>query len=121
MISTLDVVLNSLAVTAPFPLNVNVKSADSESCNLKTNAFKLKITSKTSSTALSIGENSCSTPSITREVIAAPSKEDNNTRLNELPIVGPIPGGSGETTKDPVDSSTFLNCTLALDLVIVNS
>ena len=43
-------------------------------------------------------ENSCSTPSIWTDVIAAPCSEESSTRLSALPRVRPKPRSSGSAT-----------------------
>ena len=51
--------------------------------------------SVTSSVTFGMVENSCSTPSIRIDEIAAPGIEDSNVRRREFPIVYPKPGSSG--------------------------
>ncbi len=74
-------------------LNNDIYSFSEDAFNL--NCFRLRIISVTSSTTPGIVENSCSTPSILIDVIAYPSREDNNTLLKALPIVRPNPGSKG--------------------------
>ena len=54
--------------------------------------------SVTSSVTLGIVENSCSTPSIRTDEMAAPGIEDSSVRRSPLPSVYPNPGSSGSTT-----------------------
>jgi hypothetical protein len=61
-------------------------------------AFKLSKMSTTSSCTPSIAVYSCSTPSISISVIAAPGSEDNNTRRSALPSVWPKPRSNGSIT-----------------------
>ncbi len=51
--------------------------------------------SVTSSRTPGIDENSCTTPSICTDVIAAPCSDDNSTRRSALPSVKPKPRSSG--------------------------
>ena len=55
--------------------------------------------SVTSSLTPGTVENSCATPSIFTEVMAAPSRDESSTRRSELPNVYPKPRSSGSTTK----------------------
>ena len=55
--------------------------------NFNTTPFKFKMIDVTSSTTPGIDVNSCWTPSISIEIIAAPGRDDNNTLLKALPIV----------------------------------
>ena len=54
--------------------------------------------SVTSSVTSGTVVNSCSTPSILTEVIAAPWSELSSTRRSELPSVVPKPRSSGSAT-----------------------
>ena len=60
--------------------------------------------SVTSSTTPEMVENSCSTFPFLTEVIAKPSKDDNNTRLNAFPTVNPYPGSKGRNSNLPSKS-----------------
>ncbi len=52
-----------------------------------TSSFRFMMMSVTSSVTLGIVENSCSTPSIRIELIAAPGIEDSRVRRSEFPTV----------------------------------
>jgi hypothetical protein len=52
-----------------------------------TSSFRFKMTSVTSSVTFGTVENSCSTPSIRIDEMAAPGIEDSSVRRSELPTV----------------------------------
>src|SRR5215469_878355 len=58
----------------------------------------LSTTSVTSSSTPGSDENSCSTPSIWTEVMAAPWRDDSSTRRSALPRVSPKPRSRGSAT-----------------------
>src|SRR3954463_5765164 len=62
-------------------------------------SLMLRTMSVTSSRTPGIEENSCSTPSICTEVIAAPCSDDKRMRRSALPSVSPKPRSSGSATK----------------------
>ena len=57
--------------------------------------LRLSTMSVTSSLTPAMDENSCRTPCIWIDVMAAPCKEDSRTRLKELPTVTPNPRSNG--------------------------
>ena len=57
--------------------------------------------SVTSSATSGMVVNSCSTPSIFTEVMAAPCRLERSTRRSELPSVMPKPRSSGSATNLP--------------------
>ena len=57
--------------------------------------------SVTSSATSGMVVNSCSTPSIFTEVMAAPCSDESSTRRSELPSVMPKPRSSGSATNLP--------------------
>jgi hypothetical protein len=57
--------------------------------------LRLRMMSVVSSTTPGTDENSCSTPSILTDVIAAPSTEDSRMRRRAFPIVVPKPRSNG--------------------------
>ena len=52
-----------------------------------TSSFRFKMMSVTSSLTFGIIENSCSTPSMRTDEIAAPGIDDSSVRRSELPTV----------------------------------
>ena len=64
-------------------------------------SFRLRMMSVTSSATSGMVMNSCSTPSIFTEVIAAPCRLESSTRRSELPSVMPNPRSSGSATNLP--------------------
>ena len=68
-------------------------------CILIEIALMFRTMSVTSSRTPGIDENSCSTPSICTEVMAAPWSEDSSTRRSALPSVTPKPRSSGSATR----------------------
>ncbi len=57
--------------------------------------------SVTSSLTPGTEENSCSTPAMRTDVMAAPSMEDSITRRSEFPRVSPNPRSSGSAKNFP--------------------
>src|SRR5450631_768461 len=68
--------------------------------------------SVTSSVTPCIAENSCKTPLIRTDVIAAPCSEDRRILLKELPRVVPKPRSNGSAKNLPYvsESDSFSNC-----------
>src|SRR6202521_4510463 len=88
----------SPAVTGPGPFLWRRTSATSRVCMRIATAFKFSRMSTTSSCTPSMAVYSCSTPSISISVIAAPGKEDSSTRRSALPRVWPKPRSNGSIT-----------------------
>jgi hypothetical protein len=63
--------------------------------------FRFSTISVTSSMTPGNVENSCSTPSMRTEVIAAPCSDDSSTRRSALPSVVPKPRSSGSSMNRP--------------------
>src|SRR6266498_6063282 len=64
-------------------------------------SLRFRMMSVTSSATSGIVMNSCSTPSIFTEVMAAPCSDESSTRRNEFPRVMPNPRSSGSATNFP--------------------
>src|SRR5688572_28998080 len=88
----------SPAVTGPGPFFDRRSSALSRVCILRATCFKFSRMSTTSSCTPSIEVYSCSTPSISTSVIAAPGMDDSSTRRSALPSVWPKPRSNGSMT-----------------------
>ena len=88
----------SPAVTMPGPV-ARISSRFGPSTSIFTaTPLRFRTMSVTSSRTPGTIENSCSTPSIWTEVIAAPCSEESSTRLSALPRVRPKPRSSGSAT-----------------------
>src|SRR5579863_6893472 len=87
----------SPAVTTPLPFLDRVTVVSSTLCRRIATSLKLSSTSITSSCRPSSVVYSCSTPSISTSVIAAPGIDDSSTRRSALPRVWPKPRSSGST------------------------
>ena len=85
----------SPALTSPSPLKSILITFSSLSYDLNLTPFKFTIISETSSTTFGTVENSCTTPSIYKLVIAHPGSDESKILLNEFPIVTPYPRSSG--------------------------
>ena len=59
----------------------------SSSSERTTSSFRFKMMSVTSSVTFGTVENSCSTPSMRTDEMAAPGIEDSSVRRSELPTV----------------------------------
>ena len=59
----------------------------SSSSERTTSSFRFRMMSVTSSVTLGTVANSCSTPSIRTDEIAAPGMDDSSVRRSELPTV----------------------------------
>ncbi len=77
----------SPAVTSPGPFAFRYTVTGSSDSLRITSSFRFKMMSVTSSVTFGIVENSCSTPSIRTELIAAPGIEDSSVRRSEFPTV----------------------------------
>src|SRR5882672_7289663 len=88
----------SPAVTGPGPFFDRRSSALSRVCILRATCFRLSRMSTTSSCTPSMEVYSCSTPSISTSVIAAPGMDDSSTRRSALPSVWPKPRSNGSMT-----------------------
>ncbi len=77
----------SPAVTSPGPFALRYTFTGSSVSERITRPFRFKMMSVTSSVTFGIVVNSCSTPSIRTEEIAAPGIDDNSVRRREFPIV----------------------------------
>ena len=90
-----------------------VSLSDSSICFLNRTCLRFRIISVTSSTIPLIVENSCSTPSTRNDVIANPSREDNNTLLKAFPTVKPKPYSKGLNSNLPEKSVDSIIITLS--------
>jgi hypothetical protein len=77
----------SPAVTSAGPLAFRYIVVGSSRSERTTSSFRFKITSVTSSVTLGTVANSCSTPSIRTDEIAAPGMDESKVRRSELPTV----------------------------------
>src|ERR1700676_3477303 len=100
----------SPAVTGPGPFLCNRSSALLRACIRSATDFKFSRISTTSSCTPSMLVYSCSTPSISTSVIAAPGIEDSSTRRRALPRVWPNPRSNGSMTTRAWRGAT--GCTL---------
>jgi hypothetical protein len=92
------VVPMSAAVTLPGPSFFKTMRFGPSPGILRAMSLILSTMSVTSSRTPGIDENSCKTPSIRTEVIAAPCSDDKRMRRSELPRVRPKPRSSGSAT-----------------------
>src|SRR5262245_3669612 len=88
----------SPAVTGPGPFLERRSSALSRVCILSATCLRFSRMSTTSSCTPSMEVYSCSTPSISTSVMAAPGMDDSNTRRRALPSVWPKPRSNGSIT-----------------------
>src|SRR6186713_1552111 len=88
----------SPAVTGPGPFFDRRSSALSRVCIFRATCLRFSRMSTTSSCTPSMLVYSCSTPSISTSVIAAPGIEDSSTRRRALPSVWPKPRSKGSIT-----------------------
>ena len=103
IISISESVWISAPVTIPSPSNsiyAFFTSSDSD-VFLIARDFKFMIISVTSSFTPGMELNSCRTPSIFTELMAAPGREESMILLRELPNVIPYPLSRGSTTNFP--------------------
>src|SRR5258707_477459 len=87
-----------LARTSPGPCPLRRMRFGPSPCMRRPIPFTLRTISVISSSTPGSEENSCSTPSICSEVIAAPCSEESSTRLSALPSVRPKPRSNGSAT-----------------------
>src|SRR5688572_8290714 len=88
----------SPAVTGPGPFFDRRSSALSRVCILRATCLRFSRMSTTSSCTPSMEVYSCSTPSISTSVMAAPGMDDSSTRRSALPSVWPKPRSNGSMT-----------------------
>src|SRR5215510_874497 len=88
----------SPARATPGPSFLSTMRFTPSACCLSAISLMLSTMSVTSSRTPGIDENSCSTPSICTDVMAAPCSDDSNTRRSALPSVRPKPRSSGSAT-----------------------
>jgi hypothetical protein len=77
----------SPAVTSAGPFAFRYAVMGSSRSERITSSLRFKMMSVTSSFTLGMVENSCSTPSMRTDEIAAPGIDDSNVRRSELPTV----------------------------------
>src|SRR5476649_833199 len=100
----------SPAVTGPGPFLCNRSSALLRACMRMATDLRFSSTSTTSSCTPSMLVYSCSTPSISTSVMAAPGIDDSSTRRSALPSVWPKPRSNGSMTTRAWRGAT--GCTL---------
>ena len=88
----------SPAVATPGPSFFSTMRLMPSACWRSAISLMLRTMSVTSSRTPGIEENSCSTPSICTDVMAAPCSDDSSTRRSALPSVSPKPRSSGSAT-----------------------
>src|SRR5258706_4669107 len=94
----------SPARTSPFPRISNTPFLGPSPNSLSRTCFRFNTISVTSSITPGSVENSCSTPSMRTDVIAAPCSDDSSTRRSPLPSVVPKPRSSGSSVNLPYRS-----------------
>src|SRR5258706_14965102 len=101
----------SPARTSPLPRISKTPFLGPSPNSLSRTCFRFNTISVTSSITPGSVENSCSTPSMRTDVIAAPCSDDRSTRRSGLPSVVPKPRSSGSSVNLPYRSEFPLSAT----------